>query len=351
MPPDNLAQDSTEAGSWAEVIAELDYISDAAKAYLGDYVGKLIGAGIPPLLSQGHLAFLLGMPDQLFGYYAAKSDLSYRSFEIPKRSGGNRLIHAPSPNLLYIQRWILENILQPIAISNHAYAYVRKRSFVDHVRLHATSDEILSLDLKDFFPSISSRRVIGLFKSFGYAFDVSSVLANLCTFRNRLPQGGATSPTLSNLICRKLDSRLDGLCRQTGLTYSRYADDMLISGPRVRASIALITEKIVQEEGFLVNSNKTKTYMRSPKTFGYITIRDGKLNVSRAAKHKIRGEAHLLTRLAADAYDPHVAFRASLVASRLAGLLAHCKSIDPEDKFVGDTVKDVSTAVKHLISV
>ncbi len=47
-----------------------------------------------------------------------------------------------------------------------------------------------------------------------------------------LPQGAPTSPTLSNLIAYRLDARLTRASHSIGLTYTRYADDLLFSDDR-----------------------------------------------------------------------------------------------------------------------
>ena len=46
---------------------------------------------------------------------------------------------------------------------------------------HAGKAVVINLDLKEFFPSITFRRVKGLFQKIGYSQHVSTVLALLCT--------------------------------------------------------------------------------------------------------------------------------------------------------------------------
>ena len=106
---------------------------------------------------------------------------------------------------------------------------------------------MVNLDLKDFFPTITFPRVKGAFAQLGYSPAVATILALLCTESPRrtvtyagqtlhvatgprsLPQGACTSPALSNLVARRLDARLTGLCRKLGWTYTRYADDLTFS--------------------------------------------------------------------------------------------------------------------------
>src|SRR4030095_15631452 len=100
--------------------------------------------------------------------------------------------------------------------------------------LHVGSAVVVNCDLCDFFPSITVHRVIGLFKHAGYSPAAATVLALLvpeCPRRKvlfqgktwyvaagprALPQGACTSPAISNLVARRLDSRLTRIPTQLG---------------------------------------------------------------------------------------------------------------------------------------
>ena len=77
-----------------------------------------------------------------------------------------------------------------------------------------------------------------------------------------LPQGAPTSPALTNIICRGLDARLKGLADSLGFTYSRYADDITLSGngdAKQNVGKALRRMKyIVADEGFEIHPDKTR---------------------------------------------------------------------------------------------
>jgi RNA-directed DNA polymerase len=87
------------------------------------------------------------------------------------------------------------------------------------------------VDLKDFFPSITFRRVRGLFEAKPYQLDhsVATVLARICCHKNSLPQGAPTSPIISNMICARMDSQLRQLAVRHRCAYTRYADDLTFS--------------------------------------------------------------------------------------------------------------------------
>ena len=136
----------------------------------------------------------------------------------------------------------------------------------------------MNLDLKDFFPTLTWKRVKGKFLGLGYSEAVATVLALICTEPDvdeieldrqrlyaqrgprRLPQGAPTSPALTNLICLRLDQRLSGLAAKLGFTYTRYADDMTFSasGEAAKKTGPLLNfvAEIVTAEGFTVHPDK-----------------------------------------------------------------------------------------------
>ena len=210
----------------------------------------------------------------------------YSRFEIPKRSGGKRIISSPKPKMRNAQTWINENILKKLPPSVHAYAFRPQISILDNAKKHLDKNVIVKMDLKDFFPSITFKRVRGYFEFLGYNPGVSTILALLCTDAPRvrvtykgesqivamgprsLPQGACTSPGLANLIASRLDNRLHNLVktRTDSWTYTRYADDLTFSSSHADAQIGTLigaVTNICMDEKFYVNSKKTRV-MRAP---------------------------------------------------------------------------------------
>ncbi len=146
----------------------------------------------------------------------------------------------------WYQRQILHRILDHVPSHPAAHGFVAGRSTVTNAAPHCGAAVLLKFDLTDFFPALHYYRVMGLFASLGYpvgigrfsnrdeAREVAPTLARLCTYTpdprrfgdGFMPQGAPTSPALSNLVCRTLDARLDGLASRNGGAYTRYADDL-----------------------------------------------------------------------------------------------------------------------------
>ncbi|MGK7873214.1 MAG: reverse transcriptase family protein [Xenococcaceae cyanobacterium] len=203
----------------------------------------------------------------------------YIRFKIPKKTGGERLISAPMPRLKQAQHWILNNILEKLEIHDAAHGFKRDRSIVSNAQPHVGADVVINFDLKDFFPSISYKRVKGLFRSFGYSEAAATIFGLLCTEAEveeveldgktyyvalsdrHLPQGSPASPAITNLLCRRLDRRLTSMAEQLGFVYTRYADDLTFSTARDNPRICNLlrrTESIVAHEGFAINEQKTR---------------------------------------------------------------------------------------------
>lgn len=209
----------------------------------------------------------------------------YIRFKIPKKTGGERLISAPMPRLKQAQHWILSQILEKLELHDAAHGFRPCRSIVSNAQPHVGRDVIINFDLKDFFPSISYKRVKGLFHSFGYSEAAATIFGLLCTEPDveeveldgktyfvaltdrHLPQGSPASPAITNLLCRRLDRRLTQMAEQLGFVYTRYADDLTFSaaGDSLQhiCNVLRRTESIVAHEGFAINEQKTRILRKS----------------------------------------------------------------------------------------
>lgn len=221
----------------------------------------------------------------------------YRKFVIPKRSGGKREIYAPVYSLKIVQRWILENILYKAKPRDCCYGFIKGQSnpLRGNANKHKNNLFILKMDLHDFFPSISSKRVYGIFASLGYNGTVSTLLTNICCCDDKLPQGAVTSPYLANLVCDEMDLRLLKYCNKRDITYTRYADDLTFScnNSEVLKKVFHMLIMIINDEKFIVN--KHKIHFMTPKCGKIITgvtIANEELKAPKRMKKLVRSMIH-----------------------------------------------------------
>ena len=186
-----------------------------------DYAKKLYDNKVPIIFDTEHLSLLLGCKIQFL--YKITNNLN-------KHNGKMRAITEPYSDLKNIQQWILVNILQKMPVSIYAKAYISNTSLKSNVRFHVKQPVIIKLDVQDFFPSIHQISLVRLFRKYGYELNLSRMLSRLCTYEGVLPQGAPTSPYISNLYCRRIDNRIGKYITNAGFRYTRYSDDITISG-------------------------------------------------------------------------------------------------------------------------
>ena len=155
----------------------------------------------------------------------------YREVEIPKRCGGMRKLQVPDPQTMAMQRTILHRLLGRLSAHPAAHAYERNRSIVTQARLHTGKALILKMDVIDFFPSTTSKRIERYFRGIGWNRSAARLLVRLTCLNGGLPQGAPTSPRLANLVNFQLDTVISGIASRFKGTYTRYADDITISFP------------------------------------------------------------------------------------------------------------------------
>jgi RNA-directed DNA polymerase len=247
--------------------------------------------GLPEWGSAGALAKAMGLSVSRLRWFAYHREVDtgthYRTWEVPKRDGGKRTLRSPKKELKEAQRWLLANVVERLPVHGAAHGFVAGRSIVTNALAHRGADVVVKMDVKDFFPSVTWRRVKGLLRKGGMAEGVATLVALMATeaprevvrFRGKtlyvakgpraLPQGAPTSPGVTNALCLRLDKRLSALARRLGFTYTRYADDLTFSwrkgkgkGEAPVAALVARVEKVLEGEGFRVHPDKTRVLRR-----------------------------------------------------------------------------------------
>lgn len=297
---------------------------------------------LPRIETSGALAELLGVSiDELLWFADVKGLLRavpnspmqhYHYRLVHKRSGGLRLIEAPQARLKTIQRAILTNILEKVPhYYSAAHGFVKGRSVLTFAEPHVARPVVVRLDLQNFFPTIGFARVHALFRTFGYPEDVASMLSGVCTnaaprrvfvvaanaateredvrdarelyTRPHLPQGAPTSPLIANLCAFRLDCRLTGLADWAGAVYTRYADDIAISGDasfaRHATGYAAQASAIALDEGWQVQHHKTRVMRAGARQELAGLVVNNQLNIPRESYDQLKATLTNCLRLGA----------------------------------------------------
>lgn len=217
----------------------------------------------------------------------------YRTASIKKKSGGVRNLLVPDALLRGIQKNILRHVLNGFSAADAAKAYKPHVSPVDNALPHVGAEQIVKLDIKDFFDNITFPLVCQ------YAFPaeyfppaVRTMLTALCCCHDSLPQGAPTSPAVSNLVMKSFDEYMTQWCRERKVQYTRYCDDMIFSGNFDGKELINKVRSYLQVMGFELNNKKTRILKGScRKTVTGIVVNEFP-QVSRDYRRRLRAEIY-----------------------------------------------------------
>ncbi|OKL40004.1 retron St85 family RNA-directed DNA polymerase [Pontibacter flavimaris] len=241
-------------------------------------------------------AFEIGYNKQILDNYITFADTFYNTFYIAKKAKKKkRIIDSPSKELKAVQRWLLKNYFNEIPVSNSANGFIIGRGIKRNAKFHLKKEYLLTVDIKDFFTSISQKQVfLTLNKTFPDK-DLALKLAKVCTFNRRLPQGAPTSPALSNLVFHEVDDKIINFCKTKSITYSRYADDLVFSSDSKPGLVEILPflHSTLPNHGFKINNSKTKFFSgKGRMAVTGININEGKLTVSKEIKRLLRSQLY-----------------------------------------------------------
>ncbi len=243
---------------------------------MGPVLPKADGLRIQPI---EHLAIQLGLPRQHIIRCAENANDLYRDFDRNVK-GKLRHLTMAKPQLAALQRRILDRILCRLPVSDHAFGAIKGRSIRGNASAHAAAPFVVKLDIRDFYPSIRHQKVYDFFMSRGCSPDVSRLLTKLSTRNYSLPLGTSTSPFLADQIVSPIDKRIGGLASANKLRYTRYVDDLTISGRFDLAQFADQIIRIIKQAGFAVKRSKLEFYRPDDGKERIITgvrVQDGKI--------------------------------------------------------------------------
>lgn len=264
---------------------------------------------ISEVTTRNELADFLGVPRKKLTHvlYIKKPDSYYKQFEIPKKSGGFRIINAPSGALKSIQKRLLfafeKNICDAaINKSNISHAFEKNKGIITNAKIHRNKKIVMNFDLNDFFGSFHFGRVCGFFQKnrcFNLTYEVAVAITQLVCFNGTLPQGAPTSPIITNLISQIMDVKLLEFAKKYKLDFTRYADDLTFSTndknflekydefyEQLKRTISFL--------GFEINETKTRLqFCDSHQAVTGLTV-NKKVQVPRNYYKKTRAMAHYL---------------------------------------------------------
>lgn len=283
----------------------------------------------------------------------------YKHYQIPKRTGGVRDIYHPAAELKTIQRWLVSNVFSNLPLHDAVCSYRKGVNIRQHAEKHISSNYILRMDFKDFFPSITYRVLDDFFwhhisnGNIECQFEARSILLQLvCRHEERgaskgLSIGAPSSPLISNAVLFDFDVAIHSLCLGLGCVYTRYADDIFISAshPNVLGGLEGEVKRLVAEVLPFLQINENKTVHSSRKNnmsvTGLVLTPQRKISIGRDLKRKIKTEVYLWGEQLLDVDK----------LLKLRGMVAYVRDVEPdfydalERKFGSDLMRRLNEGV------
>ena len=306
----------------------------------------------------GDIALLLKVAPKFLSkqiYHVSNKD-KYQIFNIPKKNGSERQIHAPNPKLKFIQSRLSRLLYQcyfdlhgkpdkPSRVLSHGFQRERDLSIFTNANRHTNKRFVFNADIADFFPSFNFGRVRGYFiknTNFTLTETVATVIAQTACFQNSLPQGAPSSPIITEFISQVLDYRLQKMAKRYRCTYSRYADDITFSTnlrefpskigfpfpiPEIWVAGPDLEERVIKS-GFKLNAKKVRMqHLNQRQATTNLTVNQ-KVNIGSYYYKGVRLFANTMM-----AYGTAVTSKNSiepgkqLTANQILGMLAHINDI------------------------
>lgn len=310
---------------------------------------------------------LISTPPEL---WQMSSEQLYSTYNIPKRTGGCREISAPIEPLKTFQKAFKDYLEKTCAILPHnaAHGYVKERGTYTAVKTHKDNNMMyfLKADIKDFFPACNMELILTqlqkvyplnqLLQDEDYTKDFKKAL-KLCLKNEALPQGSPASPTLTNILMVPFDYELTVSLNKWGYVYTRYADDILISGKNKwnwSKTITLINKIFNQNNyTFTIKNEKTRFGSRNGRNWnlGLMLNKDNEITIGHEKKQKFRAMIYQFL-------TDHLTNtkRWSIIETQeMLGLISYYKMIEPDyvnyviNKYNNKLNTNIMALIKQII--
>jgi RNA-directed DNA polymerase len=281
------------------------------------------------------LAVETGLDTNLVERIMRTAPVRYKTYNIPKRSGGFRTISQPAKEVKILQRALVDVLLSKLPIHDAATAYREGMSIKENAQRHAGHGPILKMDFADFFPSIKAAdwsRYCELTGALTSPEDIH--LTSQLIFQRRkgstvlrLAIGAPSSPAVSNALLWEFDEAVSREVAKDKVIYTRYADDLTFSAPRtghlvnVEKAVRNVIKQIELPK-LVVNEGKTTrvTTKYGRRVTGLTLTNDGAVSVGHARKRELHTAVYRASKGRLDGDE----------LANLKGMLGFVNSVEPE---------------------
>lgn len=283
--------------SYSSLEDYLSALSPEMRKMYEEEIRALVDRQLPPVVSSRCLSVLFGYSIKFVNALALRNYKYYREFTI-RKGNKQRKIQAPRVALKVIQKWFGHHLAETLPVEDYVYGFVSGRSAVDAAAKHCGASWVYSVDIENFFPSTKDDLIIQALNELGYSEKGARLITYLCCYGSYLGQGAPSSPVLSNLVMRPIDIQLKSVADELGITLTRYADDIVLSGRkdfpkelrlRVANIFASTDWKLAANKEYLAEAKKGQRL----KVYGLLV--NGEMpRLTKGYRNRIRAYRHLL---------------------------------------------------------
>lgn len=210
----------------------------------------------PLVTTRSELSLILALTTTQLSQIIASPAANYGYLRIPKRDGGSREVHPPNPQLRRAQRRLLDFLYGRFRVPGYLHGGLPKKSAITHAKCHVGAAMVATLDVRDFFPSTNEAAVGAVLQAAGLRGQALDAALGISVLDGSLPQGSPVSCLLANMAFCEVDKRIRKICLRHQLTYSRFIDDLAISGQKNFTSLKGPFSASVEASGYEVAQEK-----------------------------------------------------------------------------------------------
>lgn len=269
----------------------------------------------------------LALSEEYIYKFSHRTFMAYKCYKKACKNGKKRTICEPSAELKTLQYWVLDNVLSRFPVSEYSTAYEKNCSVRVNAYKHHNGNHILHTDIKNFFESISALFVHKLLEEY-YSAEEISFLMDIVLLNGKMVVGSITAPKLANCIMYQFDKEIEKELQEIQkITYTRYADDIIVSSNLwINPVVCECIKSKLESMGLCINEKKTYYSNRASRrvvTGVVIDNNNNSLSIGWRKYKKLKGEIYKFL-----VYDNKYESR-TLKRDNLIGQLAYLKSINP----------------------
>lgn len=251
-----------------------------------------------------------------------------------KRRGGYRVVCQPrEQSLTRLQKRLKEFIDRQVLVAHPCvHGFTRGRGTRTNALAHLNARAMLTVDISDFFPTIRREQVEDALQIHGANPAIAAGIANVSTFGGSLATGFSTSPVLSNLVFRPVDEVFEAFAAESGLVYTRYADDLTFSGERASDEDLAFIGSCLSSQGYRLNSRKVRFQRRghAQVVTGFVVAHPDAVRLPKVSKKALRQDLYFAGQIGVAAQARHRSLDEDAFVDRLLGRISYLMGVEPE---------------------